>query len=75
VVSKPYRTQRAVVMLIDIFKYLAYNYISRMDERLSKNCLKIPKWQSESVYRRRTYNTMAKRKSTKGQITIHKTYI
>jgi len=32
--------------------------------------LKIPTGQSESVYRRRTYNTMAKRKSTKGQTTI-----
>ena len=31
--------------------------------------LKIPKGQSESVYRRRTDNTMAKRKSTKGQTT------
>ena len=37
--------------------------------------LKIPKGQSESVYRRRTDNTMAKRKSTKGQTTINKTYI
>jgi hypothetical protein len=27
----------------------------------------MPKGQSESVYRRRTDNTMAKRKSTKGQ--------
>jgi hypothetical protein len=27
------------------------------------------------VYRRRTDNTMAKRKSTKGQTTIYKTYI
>jgi hypothetical protein len=35
--------------------------------------LKIPKRQSESVYRRRTDNTMAKRKSTKGQTTIYKT--
>jgi len=31
----------------------------------SKKSLKIPKGQSESVYRRRTDNTMAKRKSTK----------
>ena len=38
-----------------------------------KKSLKIPKGQSESVYRRRTNNTMAKRK--KGQITINKTYI
>jgi hypothetical protein len=29
---------------------------------------------SESVYRKRTDNTMAKRKSTKGQTTIYKTY-
>jgi len=33
------------------------------------------KGQSETVYRRRTDNTMAKRKSTKGQTTIDKTYI
>jgi hypothetical protein len=39
-----------------------------------KKSLKIPKGQSESVYRRRTDNTMAKRKSTKGQTTIYKTY-
>jgi len=37
--------------------------------------LKIPKEQSESVYRRGTDNTMAKRKSTKGQTRIYKTYI
>jgi hypothetical protein len=33
------------------------------------------KGQSESVYRRRTDNTMAKRKRIKGQTTIYKTYI
>jgi hypothetical protein len=32
-----------------------------------KKSLKIPKEQSESAYRRRTDNTMANRKSTKGQ--------
>jgi len=37
-----------------------------------KRSLKIPKGNSESV-NRRTDNTMAKRKSTKGQITIYKT--
>jgi hypothetical protein len=37
--------------------------------------LKIPKGQSETVYRRRTDNTMAKRKATKGQIKIDKAYI
>ena len=36
---------------------------------------KIPKGQSEYVYRRGTDNTMAKRKCTKGQTTIYKTYI
>ena len=37
--------------------------------------LKIPKEQTESVYRTKTDNTMAKRKNTKGQTTINKTYI
>jgi hypothetical protein len=44
------------------------------DNSLFKKSLKIPKGQSESVYRR-TDNTMAKRKSTKGQTAIYKTYI
>ena len=39
-----------------------------------KKSLNIPQGSSESVYRRRTDNTMAKRKSTKGQTTIYKTY-
>ena len=33
--------------------------------KLNKKSLKIPKGQSETVYRSRTDNTMAKRKSTK----------
>ena len=37
--------------------------------------LKIPKRYSESVYRRRTDNAMAKRKNTKGQTMTYKTYI
>jgi len=37
--------------------------------------LKTPKGYSETVYRRRTDNAMAKRKSTKGQTTIDKAYI
>jgi hypothetical protein len=40
-----------------------------------KKSLKIPKEKSESVLRRRTDNTTAKRKSTKGQTKIYKTYI
>ena len=40
----------------------------------NKKSLKIPKGLSESVYRR-TDNTIAKRKSTKEQTTINKTYI
>jgi len=39
-----------------------------------KKSLKIPKGQSGSVYRT-TDNTIAKRKSTKRQTTIYKTYI
>ena len=42
---------------------------------ICRKCLKIPKGQSESVYQRRTDNTIAKRKSTKGQTTINRTYI
>jgi hypothetical protein len=42
---------------------------------LFKKSLKIPKGQSETAYRRRIDNTMAKGKSTKGQTTIDKTYI
>jgi hypothetical protein len=40
-----------------------------------KKSLNIPKGQSESVYLRRTYNTMVKRKRTKGKTTNYKTYI
>jgi hypothetical protein len=39
-----------------------------------KKSLKISKELSESINRKRTDNTMAKRKSTKGQTTIYKTY-
>jgi len=35
-----------------------------------KTILKLSKGQSEFVYRRRTDNTMVKRKSTKGQIIL-----
>jgi hypothetical protein len=44
------------------------------DVKREKNSLKIPKGQSESLYQRRTDNIMAKRKSTKGQTTLYKTY-
>jgi hypothetical protein len=49
-------------------------YINDPYNLVVKKSLKIPKGQSETVYRR-TNNTMAKRKSTKGQTTIDKTYI
>jgi hypothetical protein len=39
-----------------------------------KTTLKILKGKSESVTRRRTENTMSKRKSTKGQTKIYKIY-
>jgi len=55
-----------------------YKVITTFSNKLpfdkSKKSLKIPKGYSESLYRRRTDNTMAKRKSTKGQTTIYKTY-
>ena len=47
----------------------------KFGETRCKKSLKIPKEKSESVYRRRTDNTMAKRKSIKEQTTIKKTYI
>lgn len=34
--------------------------------------VKMPKWYSEAVHGRRTYNTMTKWKSSKGQIVIYK---
>jgi hypothetical protein len=45
------------------------------NDKNSKKSLKIPKGQSETVYRRRTDNTMAKRKGTKGKTTNDKAYI
>jgi hypothetical protein len=42
---------------------------------LDKKSLKIPRGLSESVYLRKTDNTMAKRKSTKGQTTISTIYL
>ena len=41
---------------------------------MDKKSLKIPKGLSESIYGRRTDNTMAMRKSTKGRTPIYKTY-
>ena len=52
-------------------------YINKTNRTITtflKKSLKIPKGQSESVYRRRTDNTMVKGKSTKGQTTIKKIY-
>ena len=43
--------------------------------QISQKSLEIPKGQSETVYRRRTDNTMTKRKRTTGQTTIDKAYI
>jgi len=45
-----------------------------MNINIYKKNLKILKGQSESIYQKRTDNTMAKIKSTKGQTTIYKTY-
>jgi hypothetical protein len=56
------------LLLSKCFKSYKYKF------NLTKS-LKIPKRQSESVYQRRTENTLAKRKRTKGQTAIHKAYI
>jgi len=46
-------------------------YVMQLGMR--KKSMKIPNGKSEVVNQRRTDNTMAKRKSTKGQTTIYKT--
>ena len=51
-----------------------YSFSCKETFSVSKKSLKIPKGQSETAYRRRTDNTMTKRKSAKGQTTIDKTY-
>ena len=61
-------------MYIFLPKYIKYFSIL-LESSFIKKSLEIPKGQSESVYRRRPDNTMTKRKSTKGQTTIYKTYI
>jgi hypothetical protein len=65
---------------INVYKEEFEDTKGAIRNRISKknrqhNGQKIPKGPSETVYRRRTDNTMAKRKSTKGQTTIDKTYI
>jgi hypothetical protein len=57
------------------FIFLPKEECNWLKTRNNKKSLKILKEQSETVYRRRTDNTMAKRKSTKGQTTIDKTYV
>ena len=48
---------------------------SVIDIQFCRESVMIPKGKSESVYRRRIDNTMAKGKGTKGQPTINKAYI
>jgi len=64
-------------MLICIFPPL--EHLSHLSDGIClyvrcKNSLKILKGLSESVSQRRTDNTMVKRKRTKRQTTIYKTY-
>jgi hypothetical protein len=61
------------------FSYISLEIVSNIVENIEmhvagfyKQSLNIPKGQSKSVYRRT--DTMVKRKSTKGQTTIYKTY-
>ena len=66
--SQPMKLLWNIPLIVTRFKYLQI-----IRKLYSKGSLKILKGQSESVYRRRTDNTMAKRKRTNGQTTI--TYI
>ena len=54
-------------------EYIQGTYLKAINKIFTKNSLKIPTGYSESVNRRRTDNTMAKRKRTKGQTAIYKT--
>ena len=62
--------------LSDRYKQQSYSLTHSRQKNfiLPRKSLKIPKGQSESVYRR-TDNTMAKSKYTEGRTTIYKTYI
>jgi hypothetical protein len=52
-----------------------HGFLEKIDKyTLDQESMKTPKRQSESINLRRTDNTMAKRKSTKGQTTIYKTH-
>jgi len=54
-----------ITMITDrMFKYENDRWYPHGNSPMLKRSVKIPKGQSESVYRRRTDNTMAKRKST-----------
>ena len=58
------------VNTILLLKRIYYSIFYKCQTIINKKSLKIPKWQSEFVHRRRTDNTKAKRKKTM----IHKTY-
>jgi hypothetical protein len=60
----------AYILSIRLFKL-----VDIKKDDTDKKSFKIPKGQSEFIYRRGTDNTMAKRKSTKRPTTIYKTYI
>ena len=60
---------------VSYYNQYIWPFVYQKKSQISQKSLKIPKGQSETVYRRRTDNTMAKRKSTKGQTSIDKTFI
>ena len=74
--SSPGRVKPKTIQLVCVASPLSTQHYGERANWLARNqkSLKIPKAQSETVYRRRTDNTMAKRKSTKGQTMIDKTY-
>ena len=70
-----YICRKVSILFVPALQTSFFVYYTDLFRSEGKKSLKIPTGQSESVYRRRTDNTMAKRKSTKGQTTIKKTYI
>jgi len=69
-VNTPVKNQNTNRKYLGIVRAL----VSELPEKHLKKSLKIPNRSAESVNRRRTVNTITKRKSTEGQTTIYKTY-
>ena len=64
---------KAVTSLLLCRLFQASNIKKNAHYQPNKKSLKIPKEYSESINRKMTDNTMANRKTTKGQTTLYKT--